>query len=160
MGIISIKCVITRVSDSRAPGSLEKRAPLLPAEARSRVLSMPVNAPFNATILLLKSRPTEIWDGAVGTISFFHFSLLFLDGSDFFQRSKARINCQEAEKEALDESYSTLFLVSRKEQLKGLNSFSLLSQGSKTNQILVADINARGWDPSHGKVSARDDSIV
>lgn len=36
MGIISIKCVITRVSDSRAPGPLEKRAPLLPAEARSR----------------------------------------------------------------------------------------------------------------------------
>ena len=50
MGIISIKCVITRVSDSRAPGPLEKRAPLLSAEARRGILSMPVNASFNATI--------------------------------------------------------------------------------------------------------------
>lgn len=153
-------CYYSRFGQPCTWSARETRASPPRRSQKPGVLSMPVNAPFNATILLLKSRPTEIWDGAVGTISSFHFSLLFLDESDFFQRSKARINCQEAEKEALDESYSTLFLVSRKEQLKGLNSFSLLSQGSKTNQILVADINARGWDPSHGKVSARDDSIV
>lgn len=120
MGIISIKCVITRVSDSRAPGPLEKRAPLLSAEARRGILSMPVNASFNATIpfSFLKADPWKFemspFPPFVSPFYFFFISLFPL----FFYFRKirtrlfpmcparvARINCQEAEKEIDEVSF-------------------------------------------------------
>ena len=117
MGIISIKCVITRVSDSRAPGPLEKRAPLLSAEARRGILSMPVNASFNATIpfSFLKADPWKFEMSPFPPfVSSFYFSFISLFPLFFYFRKirtrlfparVARINCQEAEKEIDEVSF-------------------------------------------------------
>lgn len=101
MGIISIKCVITRVSDSRAPGPLEKRAPLLPAEARSRgSYRCRLMRRLMQRYFFLKADPRKFEMAPLEQFLPFIFPFYFSTDPTF---SKARINCQEAEKEALDE---------------------------------------------------------
>lgn len=152
MGIISIKCVITRVSDSRAPGPLEKRAPLLSAEARRGILSMPVNAPFNATIpfSFLKADPWKFEMSPFPPfVSSFYFSFISLFplffiferyGLDFFPLALLELIVKKQRKKSTRCPFSRLSKRRTVERIK----FPFLAIASKTNQILAADMNARG----------------
>ena len=134
MGIISIKCVITRVSDSRAPGPLEKRAPLLSAEARRGILSMPVNASFNATIpfSFLKADP---WKFEMSPFPPFVSSFYF----SFIPLALLELIIKKQRKKSTRCPFSRL----SKRTVERIK-FPFLAIASKTNQILAADMNARG----------------